>query len=119
MKTAERPACESPLALDREEYDQLSQFALGESAIFGAIVDELFPKDKKGDIATLLLRSPSTAVMHYTGPPAEGSRKVWGVMMAVNYHNAHSDVRHQIVVQNPNSPEDGQGVSVDTTRVQQ
>jgi len=60
-----------------------------------------------GSIADLLLSSPSTAVMHFEKPEDDAWRG-WSIMMAVNYHDGHSEGHHKIVVQDPSKIEDGQ-----------
>ena len=58
-------------------------------------------------IADLLLESPSTAIMHFRDTD-DDFPIIRGTMLAVNYHQGHSEGDHLIVLQQPENPEKGQ-----------
>lgn len=84
-------------------------FSVGNVALLGYEHSTTTPEIYDGDIASLLLDSPSTAIMHYDEPDIDNGKQS-GVMMAINYHDAHSEGDHQIVVQDPHAKEKGQWV---------
>lgn len=57
-------------------------------------------------IADILLTQESTAIMHFEDPGDEDYAR--STMMAVNYHNGHSEGDNLVVVQHPQQPEAGQ-----------
>lgn len=78
----------------------------GNIALLGASSRNTIPRIFEGSVADLLLASPSTAIMHHEEPKEDGMS--WGTMLAVNYHNGHSEGHHKIVVQDPSRVAEGQ-----------
>lgn len=68
--------------------------------------DEDLPKLITASIADILLAQESTAIMHFEDPGDEPYANA--AMMAVNYHNGHSEGQNLVVVQHPLRPDEGQ-----------
>lgn len=98
----------NPLEIDyrRAFPSAFTALKAGNVVLLGSETSPYKPELYSGNIAELLLQSPSTAVMHFS-EPAEGD-DARGIMMAVNYHDGHSEGHHKIVVQDPSHPENGQ-----------
>lgn len=83
-------------------------FTVGNLALLGEGCRE--PEQFEGSIADLLLQSPSTAIMHFEAPAenCDENEPMFSNMIAVNYHDGHSEGYHKIVVQDPLQQEIGQ-----------
>jgi hypothetical protein len=65
------------------------------------------------NIANLLINNESTAVYALSGRLGRTTNQLifeQGAMMAVNYHNGHSEGHHRIVIQNPRNKKAGQEI---------
>jgi len=92
------------LSFSELDPDEISHYGATEAG-YAEVVEDM--KRNTGlAIAELLLTTPSTAIMHF--PKPDKSEISQPIMLAANYHGAHSEGWHRIIVQNPKDREAGQ-----------
>lgn len=97
------PGIIDPFRTTQEGYHAL---ASEEVALLGYPDSGSEPQAYALSIAEILLKNPSTAIMHFEDPA--GAEEVNGTMIGVNYHDGHSEGWHKIILQDLSQPEAGQ-----------